>query len=193
MAHTDGPHQARSIAAAVQRLLNREIERSSSDMSRASSLRPGPCPVEHTCEDDVQAMERTLQAMTRARQVMTRARRDLSHIMQTVDSSSLVQVLDSYSVPIPGTDPQNNTEEFDDDIMEMNEVPDYCFVAIIPSPQQHRLLSLLEQGLSVITPNNPNSASFPHYGIVPCSLPWFPPSETSLPGSQSWKISYEQS
>ena len=117
--------------------------------------------------------------------------------MQTVDSSSLVQVLDSYSVPIPGTDPQNNTEGFDDEQMEMNEVPDYCFVAIIPSHQQHRLLSLLEQGLSIITPNNPNSASFPHYGNVLCSLrkqrtlPWFPPSETSLPSSQSWKMSYE--
>ena len=102
-------------------------------MSRVSSLHPGPCPGEHTSEEDVQAMARAVQAMTRARQVMTRARRDLSHIMQTVDSSSLVQVLDSYSVHILGTDPQNNTEGFDDELMEMNEVPDYCFVAIIPS------------------------------------------------------------
>ena len=44
LAHTDGPHQAHSVAAAVRRFLNRDIERSSSDMSRALSLHPGPCP-----------------------------------------------------------------------------------------------------------------------------------------------------
>ena len=102
-------------------------------MSRALSIHPGPChgtcTGEHTCEH-VQAMERALQAMKRVGQTTFRVRRDLSHIMQTVDSSSLVQVLDSYSAPIPGTDPQDNTEGFDDEQMEMNEVPDYCFVAI---------------------------------------------------------------
>ena len=129
----------------------------------------------------MQAMMRAMQAMTRAVQIMTRAQRDLSHIMQTVDSSSLVQVLDLYLVHILGTDPQNNTEGFDDDQMEMDAVPDYSFAVIIPSAQQHRLLSLLEQGLSILTPNNPTSASFPHHGTVPFSLP----------GSQSWKMTYE--
>ena len=128
----------------------------STDMARRASSCPSlnPSHGNHPSEEDMQAMMRAVQVMARARHVMTRARRDLSHIMQTVDSSSLVQVLDSYSVPIPGissTDSQNNTEGFDDEQMEMNEVPDYCFVAIIPSSQQHRLLSLLEQGLSIIT------------------------------------------
>ena len=139
-------------------------------MARASSL--SPSPGEHPSEEAVQAL-------TRAWQAMTRVRRDLSRIMQAFDSSSLVQALDSYSVPSPGTDPQNTTEEINFD--QMNAVPDYSLAVIIPSTQQHRLLSLLEQGLSILTPNNPTSASFPHYGGIPFSLPY----------SQSWKMTYE--
>ena len=77
LARTDGPHQAYSVAAAVRRFLNRDIERSSSDMSRALSLHPGPCPGEHTCEH-VQAMGRALQAMTRVGQTTFRVRRVVS-------------------------------------------------------------------------------------------------------------------
>ena len=153
------------------------LARASSGMARASSL--SPSPGEHPSEEAMQAMTRAVQAMTRARQAMTRVRRDLSRIMQAFDSSSLVQALDSYSVPIPGTDPQNTTEGVDCD--QMDAVPDYSLAVIIPSTQQHRPLTLLEQGLSILTPNNPTSASFPHYGGI----------HFSLPCSQSWKMTYE--
>ena len=90
---------------------------------------------------------------------LTSVRRALGRIMQAVDSSSLVQALDSSSsVPIPGSDPQNTTDEVNFDQMETDAVPDYSLVLIMPSVQQHRLLSLLEQGLSILTPNNPTSA-----------------------------------
>ena len=156
--HADPDKYCITVAAA-SRFLRRE-------MARASSLSPSPgeCP----SEEAVQAL------------IMTSVRRALSRIMQALDSSSLVQALDFYSsVPIPGSDPQNTTDEVNFD--QMNAVPDYSLVVIIPSVQQHRLLSLLEQGLSILTPNNPTSASFAHYGVIPFSLPY----------SQSWKMAYE--
>ena len=106
------PNQAHVIAAAAARFLRRE-------MARASSL--SPSPGKHPSEEAVQAL-------TSARQAMTSVRRDLSRIMQAFDSSSLVQALDSYSVPIPGTDLQNTTEGVDFD--QMDAVPDY---ALVPS------------------------------------------------------------
>ena len=60
--------------------------------------------------------------------------------MQAFDSSSLVQALDSYLVPIPGTDPQNTTDEVNFDQMETDAVPGYSLVVIMPSVQQHRLV-----------------------------------------------------
>ena len=137
-------------------------------MAMASSLRPslGECPSEE------------------AVRALTSVRRALGRIMQAFDSSSLVQALDSYSlVPIPGSDPQNTTDEVNFDQMETDAVPDYsrALVVIIPSVQQHRLLSLLEQGLSILTPNNPTSASFAAYAVIPFSLPY----------SQRWKMAYE--
>ena len=127
----------------------------------------------------MQAMPRAVQAMTRARQAMTCAWRDLSRIMHAFYSSFLVQALDSYSVPIPGTDPQNTTEGVAFD--QMDAFPDYSLAVIIPSTQQHRPLTLLEQGLSILTPNNPTSASFAAYEVIPFSLPY----------SQRWKMAYE--
>ena len=123
-------------------------------MARASSLSPSPgeCPSEE------------------AVQALTSVRHTLSRIMQAFDSSSLVQALDSYSlVHIPGSGPQNTTDEVNLD--QMNAVPDYSLVVIIPSVQQHRLLSLLEQGLSILTPNDPTSQSFAAYEVIPFSLP----------------------
>ena len=70
-----------------------------------------------------------------------------------------------------------------------NEAADYSQMAayyspmvIMPSVQQHRLLSLLEQGLSILTPNNPTSASFAAAAeFIPFSAGY----------SQRWKVAYE--
>ena len=126
-------------------------------MAMASSLGPPPggCP----SEEDVRAL--------------TSARRALGFVVQTLDSSS--------SVPLPGADPQNTTDEVNFDQMETDEVPDYSLVVTMPSVQENRLLSLLEQGLTILTPNNPTSASFAAYEVIPFSLPY----------SQRWKMAYE--
>ena len=55
-------------------------------------------------------------------------------------------------------------------------------MVIIPSMQQHHLLSLLEQGLSILTPNNLTSALFAAAAeFIPFSV-WY---------SQRWKVAYE--
>ena len=59
----------------------------------------------------------------------------------------------------------------------------YPLGSLLTSVQQHRLLSqsLLEQGLSILTPNNPTSASFAAAEFIPFSA-WY---------SQRWKVAYE--
>ena len=54
----------------------------------------------------------------------------------------------------------NTTDEVNFDQIANDEVTDYPQVVIIPSMQQHHLLSLLKQGLSMLTPNTPTSAFY---------------------------------
>ena len=119
------------------------------EMAMASSLAPPPggCPSEEAVH------------------ALTSARRALGFVVPALDSSS--------SVPLPGADPQNTTDEVNFDQMETDEVPYYSLVVIMPSVQQHCLLSLLEQGLSILTLKNPTSASFTAWEVihVPFSLP----------------------
>ena len=66
----------------------------------------------------------------------------------------------------------NTTDEVDIDQVATDEVADYSQVVIIPRVQQRRLLTLLEQGLSMLTPNNPTSASFATAEFIPFSA-WY--------------------
>ena len=75
----------------------------------------------------------------------------------------------------------NTTDEVDIDQVATDEVADYSQVVIIPRVQQRRLLTLLEQGLSMLTPNNPTSASVATAEFIPFSA-WY---------SQRWKVAYE--
>ena len=54
----------------------------------------------------------------------------------------------------------DTTDEVNFDQIANDEVTDYPQVVIIPSMQQHHLLSLLKQGLSMLTPNTPTSAFY---------------------------------
>ena len=76
----------------------------------------------------------------------------------------------------------DTTDEVNFDQMATDEVANYSHVVIMPSVQRHRLLSLLEQALSLLTPNNPTSASFAASEYIPFSS-WY---------SQRWRVAYEQ-
>ena len=111
------------------------------------------------------------------------AYRDLdSDALSTLDSASLVdepQPTVGQGYPIQEGTNFNTTDEAD-----YSQVPtSYPQMVTITSAQQNRLLSLLEQGLSILTPNNSNSASFTNAEFTPfSSSAWY---------SQKWKVSYE--
>ena len=83
-----------------------------------------------------------------------------------MDSSLLPPVADSQTeVAIAYDTIREGAESYTTDEVNFNqlttdEVAHYSHVVIMPSVQRHRLLSLLEQALSMLTPNNPTSASF---------------------------------
>jgi hypothetical protein len=111
------------------------------------------------------------------------AYRDLdSDALLSLDSASLVdepQPTVGQGYPIQEGTNFNTTDEAD-----YSQVPtSYPQMATITSAQQNRLLSLLEQSLPILTPNNPNSASFTNAEFTPFSFSaWY---------SQKWKVSYE--
>ena len=116
------------------------------------------------------------------------AYRDLdSDARSTLNSASLVdepQPTVGQGYPIQEGANFNTTDETDysPDEADYSQVPtSYPQMVTITSAQQNRLLSLLEQGLSILTPNNPTSASFAAYAVMPFSLPY----------SQRWKMAYE--
>ena len=91
------------------------------------------------------------------------AYRDLdSDARSTLNSASLVdepQPTVGQGYPIQEDANFNTTDEADDEA-DYSQVPtSYPQMVTITSAQQNRLLSLLEQGLSILTPNNPTSAS----------------------------------
>ena len=110
--------------------------------------------------------------------------RDLdSAARSTLNSASLVdkpQPTVGQGYPIQEDANFNTADEADFSTGEADysQVPtSYPQMVTITSAQQNRLLSLLEQSLSILTPNNPNSASFTNAEFIPFS--------------QKWKVSYE--
>ena len=96
----------------------------------------------------------------------------------SLDSSLLPPVADSqpevaiaYDTIREGAE-SYTTDEVNFDQLTADEVAHYSHVVIMPSVQRHRLLSLLEQALSLLTPNNPTSASFAFAEYTPVST-WY--------------------
>ena len=83
--------------------------------------------------------------------------------LSSLDSASLVaepQPTVGQGCPIQEGADFNTTDEATNEADYSQMPTHYSQMVIIPSVQQHRLLTFLEQGLSILTPNNPTSASF---------------------------------
>ena len=94
-------------------------------------------------------------------------------IQESVDFDTTDEVNNEVNTIREGND-FNTTDEVNTNQVATDEVADYSQVVIMPRVQQRRLLTLLaiEQGLSMLTPNNPTSASFVTAEFIPFSA-WY--------------------